>query len=369
MLGFSAISSTAISGIGRPARKVASLATLAGVTLITSGTRIGSATASQTVGGITQFTGTGYLFNAPAQQLQPLKQSAAVQVYTAARSPGTLQGIKQAAVLQRASLVSQHATLGGVSQATEGSVFWNLPNCGWINLLGDSLDAFLRHLPSGWAWIAWRWPGKKAFKLASAIASVFDDAMASLCNLSRELDPRTTEAMLPEWEAALSLPDACLPVAVTIEERRRNIWFRLTKKRWRSADDFKRLAAMFGLKIDVTPGWYVQKPTLYQACYPKRYDLYPRLGRFRVYIDITNVKFPGYNYGDPDRGPGYPIPYGYSNDNINAFMCLINKVKPANVVVLWNQFPTGLPCVLPPESVPSLDFSKVDDSQYIPIAA
>jgi hypothetical protein len=217
--------------------------------------------------------------------------------------------------------------------------------------------------------------------------SVLNDA---LCRIRAELDPCTTSDLLPEWEHALGLPDPCMPTARTDDERRQRIMVRLSKRRWTTAPDWIDLAAMLGLRIKITPGWHVQAPQLFGYCFPAGYDLFPKLGRFRVYIDILERDFDGYEYGSagvksggwptsggwPDKGgwpvvtyaprpltggwpksggwptsggwpgvtyakphSGYPIPFGETDAQIIAFMCLIERVCPANVVVVWNEFP------------------------------
>lgn len=217
---------------------------------------------------------------------------------------------------------------------------------------GRSVYGLLRHIPQGIGWLAWRTVGKTAYKLMEAIGQSFEDATRALCRMATELDPRTTVEMLPEWERALSLPDSCLPEADTVEERRAWIMFRLAKRRWTTAQDWYELAELFGLQITITPGWEVQKPALYGTCYPHRYDLFPKLGRFRVYIDLIGVEWHGYAYS-------YPFEYGQTFPNFQIFQCILERVRPASVVILWNTYPeicgddeftaTGLPYELPHE--------------------
>lgn len=201
---------------------------------------------------------------------------------------------------------------------------------------GLSLQTLLRHLPDGVAWIAWRMPGKIAHRLVTAFAELYEDAKEALCRLALELDPRTTDQMIGEWETAVSLPDPCLPTARTLDERRFWVRWRLDKRRYSTVADWQYLASLFGLVITVTPGWLVQRPALYAASYPKRYDLFPKLGRFRVYINIINRDPCGYDYGLENRGPGYAIPYGCTQADYDNFKCLIERVKPANVVIIWD---------------------------------
>lgn len=209
-------------------------------------------------------------------------------------------------------------------------------NCFQFTSLGLARQTITRHLPMGVAWIAWRMPGKVAYKLWSAFAELFEDMTEALCAVISELSPYTTDQLITEWETAVGLPDPCLPEATTLEERRQWVVWRLNKRRWVKAEHWQELAALFGLQIVVTPGWLVQKPALYPATYPRRYDLFPKLGRFRVYINIIGLEVGGYDYGVADRGDGYPVPYGYTGPDFSQFQCLIERVKPANVIIIWN---------------------------------
>lgn len=215
-------------------------------------------------------------------------------------------------------------------------------SCYQFEARGISLQTVLRHLPEGVAWIAWRMPGKVARRLMDAIAEAYEDMSEALCNLATELDCRTTTQMITEWETAVSLPDPCLPTATTLAERRTWVQWRLNKRRYSTASDWHYLASLFGLEITITPGWAVQRPALYPAEFPVRYDLFPKLGRFRVYINVKNVPNCGYDYGREFRGGGYPIEYGCTRADYDNFKCLIERVKPANVVIVWD-FPLEEP--------------------------
>lgn len=200
---------------------------------------------------------------------------------------------------------------------------------------GVAIETLLAHLPPGVAWLAFRIRDKVASKLFEGFAKSYEDASTALCNLFTEVDYRTAIDLIGEWEEAVSLPDSCLPEASTLEQRRAWVRFRLDKRRWSTAQDWKDLAALFDLDIAITPGWYVQEPALYAIHFPGRYDLFPKLGRFRVYINVRGAQPFGYDYGVQGRGPGYPVPYGYE-EQYAQFKCIIERVKPANVVVIWD---------------------------------
>ena len=216
-------------------------------------------------------------------------------------------------------------------------------SCNQFEPQGNALAALQRHLPTGLAWDAYRIVGKNAYALWQAFARAYDDMSVALCNLANELNPYTTVDLIDQWEGAVGLPDPCLPVATTLAERRGLVLFRLAKQRWTTAEEWTELAALFGLTIKIYPGWYVQKPSLYAFTYPKDYNLFPKLGRFRVYIDLQNgVNYGGYGYGIQNQAQGYPIPYGDATTGAETFKCLIDRIRPANVIVIWNAPPASL---------------------------
>lgn len=211
-----------------------------------------------------------------------------------------------------------------------------MTDCAQFESKGLGLQTLLRHLPQGRAWIAARTPGKYMYRLMQVIGDLYEDWIAAMCVMIQELDPRTTRQMINEWETAVGLPDPCLPVAETLEERRQWVMWRLDKRRYSTAEDWKYLASLFGLDIRITPGWAVQKPAVYPMVYPKRYDLFPKMGRFRVYINVQNLPNCGYDYGRDFRGAGYPIEYGCTRVDYDQFKCLIERVAPANVAIIWD---------------------------------
>lgn len=209
---------------------------------------------------------------------------------------------------------------------------------------GLSLTAVLSHFPVGVAWIAFRMPGKVAHNLIRAFSKAYDVAWNALHDLSRELDYRTTDQMLVEWETALGLPDLCLPASTTIADRKRWIRFRLDKRRWNTIADWYELAELFGVSVRITPGWVVQRPALFQSFFPMPFYQFPKLGRFRVYIDLLDQEFGGFPYdGQSLEDHKFPIPFGGQSDFASQFRCMIERVAPANILIIWNEFPAVPP--------------------------
>jgi len=201
--------------------------------------------------------------------------------------------------------------------------------------IGRSQDVLARHLPLGPAWRAFRVAGKRAYRMLTGLSGPLESAWGFLASMAEELTPTTTTQLITEWETAVSLPDPCLPKADTIEQRRTWVVWRLGKKRWQTAQDWKDLAALFGLQITVVPGWLVQKPALFDTCLDTAFWDMPKLGRFRVYVDIVG----GCDSNGFDYAFDYPFPTASSE--CQALMCLIERVCPANVVIIWNADPVG----------------------------
>lgn len=210
----------------------------------------------------------------------------------------------------------------------------------WLTPRGLSRDSILNHFPLGDAWIAVRETTKVAGKLVNAFASSWEDAWKFLDRTSSEIDYRTGEQFLDEWEAALGLPDPCLPCDRSLASRRKWIAFRLDKRRWNTIEEWHELAAIFGLTVRIVPGYLVQEPSLFKAVFPVPVRRLPKLGRFRVYIDVLGQEFGGFPYdGSSLPEHQWPVPFGRPPGEFNGFRCLIERVKPANVLIVWNEFP------------------------------
>lgn len=214
----------------------------------------------------------------------------------------------------------------------------------WLSPKGLAHQTLLAHFPFGHAWLALVTVGKVMYGLARACARSYDDAWCALQSLARELDYRTTDQMLVEWETALSLPDRCLPASTSIDDRRRWVAFRLDKRRWNTLQDWYDLAAMYGLTVRITPGWVVQRPSLFSKIFPVPIRVFPKLGRFRVYIDVLGQEYGGFPYdGTSITEHKFPIPLGGAPAYISQFRCMIERVAPANILIIWNEFPAVPP--------------------------
>jgi uncharacterized protein YmfQ (DUF2313 family) len=100
--------------------------------------------------------------------------------------------------------------------------------------------------PRGFAW-----NGKNLLKLKKGMAPEYvrtDDRAEDLIN---ELDPRTTDEMLPDWEELTKANEGCAPVAEGKAERQRRVSEKLTSRGGSSKPYLIRIAAALGVPITI----------------------------------------------------------------------------------------------------------------------
>lgn len=88
---------------------------------------------------------------------------------------------------------------------------------------------------------------RKLIKAYSMEHKRFYDLMLTFME---ERDPRTTDIFLEDWESALGIPDDCIPLGSTKQERRDNIVLKLTSLSIQTEQDYINLAAVYGFTID-----------------------------------------------------------------------------------------------------------------------
>lgn len=104
-------------------------------------------------------------------------------------------------------------------------------------------------LPRGAAWP--RDPDATLTKLLDALATGFVAVDRRGDDLLRESDPRETYELLEDWERAFGLPDPCLDLSNTLQERRQDLLERVTGIGGQSVAYFLAVAASIGYD-DVT---------------------------------------------------------------------------------------------------------------------
>lgn len=109
---------------------------------------------------------------------------------------------------------------------------------------GDYLNQLQALLPRGLAW------AKSPFGTLTALLQAWSDEFARVdvrCDdLINEADPRSTTELLSDWERVAGLPDVCVTIVQTIEQRRAALVSKLTMVGGQSRAYFIAMAGSMG---------------------------------------------------------------------------------------------------------------------------
>lgn len=177
-------------------------------------------------------------------------------------------------------------------------------------------------LPRGWAW-----PRREDSNLAKLVAAIADGFARLHRGITRllvtEADPRSTLELLPEWERMLGLPDECIGIPETLQERRLLVTTRYTATGGQSRAYFIELASSLGYSVTIEEGKVF------------------RLGLSRLGADRLN--HPGWAYAWTVHAPTVTvIPFRLGQSTLgerlktfgNARLeCSIRRAAPAHTIV------------------------------------
>ena len=180
-------------------------------------------------------------------------------------------------------------------------------------------------LPRGKAWNPS--PSSVLDKLLNAMAEELAriDSRASR-DLLNEVDPRTTNELLPDWERVCGLPDPCLGTTGTLADRRESVLNKLTATGGQSAAYFIAVAAALGFTIEITEKFQPFKAGISKA--GDRLTNGDWMFAWEVTTpeaDLVDAFRAGYSAaGDP-----------LSTSRAEALECVLERLKPAHTVVIF----------------------------------
>lgn len=190
---------------------------------------------------------------------------------------------------------------------------------------GRYADSLAMYLPGGPLFSAKFIAGSNLRNLLRGIAGRYVQADEYVDELLKEYLPDETNLFLDEWEVVLGIPDTCFDGSGTVQERRTAILVKLSALGVQTQADFVALAAKFGVSVNVYAGTDVYNtPSLA----PSFTFTSEKQARFTIVVT--------YNLDSGQVFPyTYPIPFGTSE--IAVLQCLFQKVKPANVRVVFQK--------------------------------
>jgi uncharacterized protein YmfQ (DUF2313 family) len=160
-------------------------------------------------------------------------------------------------------------------------------------------------------------------KVLLGLASEWLNFRSSLNDVVSEYNPNNTTSLIEEWEAFVGIPDSCIAVASTLEQRRLNVLLKLSGINVSTAKQFKNIASILGYSIEVSNGvdtstFPLQLPFLLisKASAP-----------FTIVITLPASLKPA----------GFPLtlPFKLTAAQPKILNCLFNKLKPANTQLFF----------------------------------
>jgi len=179
------------------------------------------------------------------------------------------------------------------------------------------------YLPSGRVFSAKNLPDTVLRKLLLGFANELLRVDSLIAIFREDTVPDQTEFFIPEWERALGIPDDCFDGKGDDDSRRLSIITKLASLGIQTDPDFVALAAKFGVTVTVEGG---SIHGLFPFKFPIKFYASPRDARF------TLVVRPSPGAGDSFT---YTFPIKFGSSGLSIVECLFNKVKPANVNVVF----------------------------------
>lgn len=192
-------------------------------------------------------------------------------------------------------------------------------------ILFDVQKSLTAYLPNGQLWEACNVPGTNLNALLAGLSGTLLDVGEFYRVYNSEFIPtQEGTAFLVNWERAVGIPDDCFSGQGSIDERRRDVIVKLSALGVQTLDDFVRLGQIFGVSITITHGATINGFT-YK--FPIRFFRNKADSIFTIIVtfDLFQDNFPWI----------FPVVFGDSD--FEVLKCLINKLVPVNVGVIYPQ--------------------------------
>ena len=140
--------------------------------------------------------------------------------------------------------------------------------------------------------------------------------------MSEDHDINLTVNFLEQWESAVGIPDDCFDGAGTLEERRRAILAKFAQMNLTTEQDFIDLAALFEVTITIVQGSTV--------------GVFPMTFPFILFNSGKEARFTMFvQFDTPLETFPYTFPITFGDATRGLIECLFNKLKPANVQIIY----------------------------------
>jgi len=205
----------------------------------------------------------------------------------------------------------------------------------------DYVQGFNNLLPTGPAW-----PRSQDTVLQNVIKGLADlwgdPVETSAANLlTIESDPRTTTALLPDWERAFGLPDKCLAEPLTVGDRRTALVVRMTMLGAQSRAFFIGLAAAIGYTITISEfrpfmvgiDRVGDNRTLVDGVYSDYpYVLGPPDNRFYWQVHVGRTRLTWFRASSGQAGVDHHLRIALATD----LECMLRRYKPSHTEIIFD---------------------------------
>lgn len=206
----------------------------------------------------------------------------------------------------------------------------------------DYTGALLRLLPSGRAWP--KDVDSVQYAVAAGLAPSLRRLDARAQSLLVDAFPSTTVELLPEWEAALGLPDPCEGQGQGIEQRRTQVVNRLTSAGGQSVAYFLGVIAQLGYV-----GATIQQYAPFRADRsPADTGLYDQAWAFAWNVNLPDLRVFYFKADISAAGEALII---IAND---VATCVLGSLAPAHTTVTYSNDPAA-----------QFDFTNPDNAIYL----
>jgi uncharacterized protein YmfQ (DUF2313 family) len=192
--------------------------------------------------------------------------------------------------------------------------------------IADQVDLASRHLPVGRVWDRSFDPESNLYKLLLGLSYEFFRIELLYKILAGELDIHQTVELISEWEKSVGLPDECMNIQGTVEERRAQVLQKFTNLGGvQTAEDFKRVAAIFGYDIEVIPA---APGSTFPMIFPFKFWPDGAYAHHTMVVELPE------DLADAQVFP-YAFPIVFADALPSFIECIFNKLAPANVRVIF----------------------------------
>ena len=160
-------------------------------------------------------------------------------------------------------------------------------------------------------------------KILLGLASEWLNFRNKTNEVANEYNPQKTTLLIQEWEQFVGIPDSCIPVASTIEQRRLNVLLKLAGINATTEKQFKNVASILGYNIEVSNG---VSTSIFPLTLPFLL-ISEASAPFTIVITLSSSIKPS--------GFALTFPFTLTSQQPAILDCLFNKLKPANTQLFF----------------------------------